>query len=193
MRTKSWPATGPMFPDMEMYASADGTTSNLLMSFAAALPAKILVMPEPERASLAEPDPASGLSISALWANYDHPTSSWRMLQQSFIEAWIPFAGDWPRSAMMRNGSIYSRLPLAYLTNVPALCWLPTPTATNGAMFSIQRPITTTGRYYSIKSNAGVRGGASLHDIAQNVWGGRLNPQYVEAMMGFPLNWSARA
>ena len=68
--------------------------------------------------------------------------------------------------------------------------WLPTPQAADGIFCEIQRPIYLKVGAYRILSNQGIDGGAVMKDIALNLWGGFLNPQYVEAMMGFPQNWT---
>jgi hypothetical protein len=41
----------------------------------------------------------------------------------------------------------------------------------------------------AIKKN-GKRYGASLPELALHLWGGRLNPEWAEWYMGFPLKWT---
>jgi hypothetical protein len=69
--------------------------------------------------------------------------------------------------------------------------YLPTPQKSDGTFRMIRRPLKLRGNAYRINSNQGVDGNAKLADIAWNVWGGPLNPTYAEAMMLWPLEWTA--
>jgi hypothetical protein len=60
----------------------------------------------------------------------------------------------------------------------------PTPTASES--IAVFRPVTWRGKSPRIVSNNGVDGQARIGDIL----GGLANPQWLEWLMGFPLNWS---
>jgi hypothetical protein len=69
--------------------------------------------------------------------------------------------------------------------------WLPTPQKSDGLFLGIKRPLALICGAYRIRSRrSNIDGNAKIADIAWNVWGGPLNPTYVEAMMGFPPGWT---
>lgn len=74
---------------------------------------------------------ACGQSTPVSFANYDHATSSWRTSQGCLMETWALYSETWPRSGLMRNGTV-SRLrpwvPRTFATEC-GLSLIPTPTA----------------------------------------------------------------
>lgn len=78
-----------------------------------------------------------------------------------------------PRWGSMRHGILYQRTHLVLPTNVNASgLRLPTPTAHNAK----------EGNYPAERTRNTLSLGA--------VFGGKVNPQYVEWMMGFPIGWT---
>lgn len=74
-------------------------------------------------------NPGSGGSMSESLASYDPATSSWRTCQRSLFGGLSEFSGTWPRSGVMRNGTVYPRPPSAPLTGeIGSSSWL-TPSA----------------------------------------------------------------
>lgn len=138
-----------------------------------------------------------GPRSSDWFAIYDRNSSSWRT-SQICLEALLidrehglaEFSGTWPNAGMMRNGKIFEQVQLDCHMNGNERGWLPTPQKSDGMFLLIKRPLYFIAGAYRIRSNQGIDGNAKIADISLNLWGGPLNPQYAEAMMGFPLNWT---
>ena len=147
----------------------------------------------------AERDLVSFTNLSGYVATYDHPTSSWKTVRSSSPEVSIPFCGKFPKWGTMRNGVVYQRprLGRGIEGNAGGAC------AKNRIMFPTP-------------STMGLRGGAHASDALwrmmrqtliteeeliamggnrpgkQNTQdGGKLNPDWVEWLMGWPIGWTA--
>jgi len=110
------------------------------------------------------------------WARYCPDTSSWKTRQLCFAGDLIEYSGTWPNSGTMQNGAFWALPTLERRTedNVYGSL-LPTPTATDWK-----------GSY-----KPGQRRG-QLTDPAMGVipTGGKLNPEFVEWLMGWPIGWT---
>ena len=120
----------------------------------------------------------SGPSISESFAWYDPDSSSWKTSQGSLLPEWAMFSETWPRSGMTVSGKAF-RLPLlAPLTYGGGSSSWPTPQA----------------RDY--KGPSGRAHNGMVDDLPSAVGeqipsiGGRLNPMWVEWLMGFPEGWT---
>ena len=155
--------------------------------------AKTSRLPAIKKAS-ARNGPASGQSYAELLAKYDLDSQLWKTsqtcLQESGDVGLAEYSETWPRSGMMQSGIAYRLPPLALRTSGTESGFLPTPQASDGLFYKIKRPMILRGNAYRITSNQGIDGNAKLADIAWNVWGGPLNPEYVEAVMMFPIKWT---
>lgn len=132
--------------------------------------------------------PVCGSNISGLFAWFDRDTYSWRTFQACLVTGWTPYSQTWPRAGMMRNGIVYRHRISAYHISGNESGYLPTPQASDGLFYMIKREVYLRGKNYRILSNQGIDGNAKMADVAWKMWGGPLNPQYVEAMMGYPIN-----
>lgn len=104
------------------------------------------------------------------YARWSQSKYSWKTPQCSLIEDSTEYCGIWPRWGSMRNGACYQRVNAAHLTNVSACgLWLPTPTAHNAK----------EGNYPAERTR-------NTPTLAA-VLGGKINPEYQEWMMGFPI------
>ena len=125
------------------------------------------------------------------------------------------FSGTWPASGMILNGKAYQRQRLVpHISGKGSSLW-PTPRAvmpdnlTSGRMNAKGRLVRESGQDFNINLADAVRiwptpkaseawvghrgpnaqGGAGLTEsVAPN--GGKLNPTWVEWLMGFPLGWT---
>jgi len=142
------------------------------MLSAAGFHASILATQDRKRES-AESAADCGKNTPELLASYDRNTQLWKTSQRCFIEGWEPFSETWPRSGMVANGIAYQLPTLAHLTNETEPGLLPTPTAHNS------------------------KEGAYPAEFTRNtptlaaVLGGKINPQFTEWMMGFPIDHTA--
>jgi hypothetical protein len=125
-----------------------------------------------------------GASTPELLASYDPATSSWRTSQLCLDGGLSEFSETWPRSGLMRSGTAYRLPPLVPLTNATGFSLWPTPVKSDG---QARRPSK----------------GWDGTDLPSVVWrrcGGdqnpekppaKLNPVWVEWLMGFDPEWTA--
>ncbi len=115
-------------------------------------------------------------------ARYDRDMSSWKTSQRCFIEVFQTYSETWPRSGMMRNGIAYRLPTLAPLIVETESGLWPTPTARDGK--GARKPETMQKSGRNPETN-------SLPDAIEfHGEPGRLNPTWVEWLMGFPLEWT---
>lgn len=131
-----------------------------------------------------ESDQDSGQSSPVLLAKLDPDTQSWKTCQISWLEMMDDgldeFSLTWPRSGSMRNGIAYQLQPLARPIEGTESGLLPTPAARDwkGAV----KPETMAKKGRNPSTN-------SLPDaIEHRGEDGRLNPQFVEWLMGYPID-----
>jgi hypothetical protein len=126
-----------------------------------------------------------GTPISESFAKFDPDSLSWRTSQLCLEGGLESYSEDWPRSGTMRNGTCYP-LPLsAQIMRESACSSLPTPTATDSKRWPVSQ-------YYAHKPMT-VGSADSLPQFVARSCGAdrcRLNPAYVEALMGFPEGWT---
>ena len=115
-----------------------------------------------------------GVKSPVLLASYNPDTRSWKTSQTSLVatadDGLDEFLETWPRSGMTRNGTAYQLPRLAPTTTEIGSGLWPTPTAHNAK----------EGAYPSEYN----RNTPTLSSQA----GGKLNPTWVEWLMGFPLD-----
>lgn len=181
-------------------------------SFVAGSPsfAKTSASPEKAPASTASA-PDSGEKWRESWARYDPATCSWKTRQLSLLGDSEPFSATWPRSGLMRHGECY---PLP--TSVPRICesesglWptsMPTPNARDYKGSPGAACMERGGRQSSLPAHVARWPTSMMQDNAQIVGqyknpksgttlereanqsgvSGRLNPEFVEWLMGWPI------
>jgi hypothetical protein len=156
----------------------------------------------------------SGRKWLGLLARYDRDSLSWRTPQCSLLEGSDEFSGTWPRWGSMRNGESWERQTLERRTSATESGLWPTPTATDFKSESMSADLVQRRQAASSK---GVRLTEHLHrkmlptPTAGNdhsggrldEWGGstnpfrgteighlRLNPCWVEQLMGWTTDWT---
>jgi hypothetical protein len=127
---------------------------------------------------------AYGLNSRDSLASFDPASQSWRTSQRCLDGEWQRFAETWPESGTTQNGQLFLRAAW-----VPHMCddecslW-PTPTASmDGRGFGI--PLHKAGRYK--------RSTARRVQEMVGEYGWRIHPNFTEALMGFPLEWTETA
>jgi len=177
-----------------MSEKLESTTSRQLTLFAAGSPVKMFLKQEPKKEYLPVLDPAFFFRRSELFGRFDRDGLLLRMFggfYRATLEGTLEqFSGNFPESGMMQNGKLHQLPSLVFPTSEKGFSYLPTPQVSDADYCTVQRQLYLRGTAYRIRSNQGVDGSAKMADIALNVWGGVLHPRYVEAMMGFPKNWS---
>ena len=160
--------------------------------------------PPPEKVqALLESDLDSGPKWRELSVKYDHATSSWKIPHYLSGEDSKSFSKILPRWGMMRDGVLWERITPALPTNATASGLWPTPN---------QRDWRDSGPNQGNRKSPNL--GTMVHRFAtpqardfrtgqQNRWenpertrnpndqiGGKLNPTWVEWLMGWPLGWT---
>ncbi len=153
-----------------------------------------------------------GMSIGDLLTSYDHDTQSWRTSELSLFGGLTEYSGRLPRSGMMRNGKIYEQKTWVRRTEGNGSGLLPTPVGAEGRnrrepdgrrgigleTLVRQWPTPTEHGLHNRKgagpdSGDGLSTAVKMTPTPRAVKGdatGQLNPQFVEWMMGYPLNYT---
>ena len=176
--------------------------------------AKTFPMPG-EVPALRENAAGCGTSSRGWLAKWDRVLLLWKTSQRCLLGDSMPFSGRWPRSGMMRNGIAFRLRPLVpSISETESSLW-PTARATDGSKGSRTlegaRKELARGKNidlgvavklwptpqardhfpahsaeYIAKKKAEGHGMSNLNDSV----GGKLNPTWVEWLMGFPLGWT---
>lgn len=139
-----------------------------------------------------------GLSFSESLARFDRDSSSWKTCQASLNSAEPPSLQTWPCSVIVSRGRLYALPMLEPLTIVEGGSVLPTPTAKanlESPSFqkwpSFQRMMYPTPTTQDSENNGGPSQMKPRTKPLNSVVGGRLNPEFVEWLMGWPIGWTA--
>lgn len=149
----------------------------------------------PARTS-ASPDRVTDSTVSAAgygekcggsFARFDRAASTWRTAQCSLLEDSDECSVTWPRWGSMRNGVCY-----------PQPTWVPGTCATeSGLKLSAEAmlwpTVTVHGNYNrkGLSSQSGDGLATMVRRFNGDARNGRLNPTWVEWLMGWPIGWSA--
>jgi hypothetical protein len=178
----------------------------VLMSYLEAFPVKTSPQQEKEQASK-----VSDLECGEKWhgwsAKFDPHTSTLRTAQCSLLEEEPELLQTLPRSGMTRSGMLWERQTLVLRTSETESGLWPTPTVCgnynrkglsktsgDGLATAVSKWPTPTARIWKGGGRKMIRDdGKSREDmldwlVEQN--GGRLNPTWVEWLMGWPLGWT---
>lgn len=151
----------------------------------------------------------SGNILPELLASCDQSSSVLKTFQPSIEGDLIPFCATLPRSGMMRNGIVYRLPPLVRFTAATGYLSWPTPTVADGFTDNLESTQIKQGSRHSLTLGKAVKmwptpiagdwkgqkrsdGSAQMLSgkIENSTAGGRLNPEWVEWLMGFPLGWT---
>ncbi len=144
------------------------------MSLQADSPAKTSQSQEIRQEYRTEHEAGYGQSAPVYLGSFDPDTPSLKTSQTFLMESGelglSEFSGTFPRSGMMRSGTVY-QLPnlVRTTTEIGSGLW-PTPTAHNAKEGAY--PSEYTRKTPTLSAQAG----------------GKLNPEWVEWLMGFPIN-----
>lgn len=143
---------------------------------------KTSVLPENVKV-LRESAPGCGVRCTELYGKLDLNTSSLKIRQLSLFPVSNKSYATFPKSGMMRNGSVYRAPTLEYNRVGSDYIVLPTPTKStaNGAC---------KNRYFGSPTYRG-----NIHEYIRD---GEQDSQYphpdlLESLMGFPTGWTERS
>ena len=123
-----------------------------------------------------------GLTHLTPFAWWDRDSHCWRTFQRCLTGEWARFSEAWPRAGMTRNGIAYRLPPSAPLKGATGHSYWPTPRASEWK---------GTGSLGSSSHEHRLKRGyldATVQDREQK--SGKLNPMWVEWLMGFPPGWT---
>jgi hypothetical protein len=149
------------------------------------------------------------------FVKYDLDSSLWKTHQCSLLGDLEPFSETWPRWGLMRNGECWEQQMLALHTSETESGLWPTPVALMGGMYYEDNwenrkspslatavliwptPRTKGGRRtwgtpkaQDSRHAMTDRGKYNLGEQVAGLHGGKLNPMWVEWLMGWPLGWT---
>lgn len=156
----------------------------LLTSFRAGFPVRTFPSPAQERDWTVK-DQGYGESSPVLLAKYDPDSHSLKTAQHSLFEDSTESCVTLPASGTMQNGRLWARTMSAAHTDEKEYGYWPTPKLQD-SRHAIRRHMKPGCTHW--KGNLG-EVVASIHyiDITN---GGRLNPNWVEWLMGWPIGWT---
>lgn len=105
-------------------------------------------------------------------AKWNPESSSWKTPQCSLLEGLDEFSGTWPRWGIMLDGELLERRMPGHLTIENESGFWPTPTCQGLNGGSAHRAMLDA---------------ESLHAAMR----GKTNPQFLEWLMGWPIDWTA--
>jgi hypothetical protein len=142
-----------------------------------------------------------------LFATFDLGTSSWKTSQACLLALMgilAPYSATWPRSGIMSNGRCYLRRTAARrISAAESGLKLPTPTATqygsnrsqsDGA--AVRPSLAQIAKTFPTPTAHNAKEGAYPSEYNRNEptlathAGGKLNPEWVEWLMGWPIGWT---
>jgi hypothetical protein len=183
--------------------------AELLTWFLAGFRAKTSALPDQAK-GLAESVQGFGSRCLGLFAKFDHDLCLWRTPQRSFLADLELYSETWPRWGLMLNGECWEQTTWEHVTNVTASGLLPTPTVhgnNNAPKQGTKRGtgLATAVRMFPTATATAHKGWSKNHnradtddridytierEAALNGQTGRLNPTWVEWLMGWPLGWT---
>jgi len=174
----------------------DAHGEGLLTWFREVSRAKTLAQPEQAQASKAS-NQDSGQRWRESFAKYDPTTHSLKTVQCSLLEDSTAYSVTLPRWGSMQSGELSERTTSAHLIGgTGSGSWLATPTATANQLFPsmMKHPGCRAWIPTPTAHNAKEDGYPSEHNrntptLAAQA-GGKLNPTWVEWLMGWPLGWT---
>ena len=118
------------------------------------------------------------------FAQYDPNTQSWKMSEDISVSDSKKFSKTFPTSGTMRNGKLYQQAPLVrHKKEKDSLSW-PTPRSCSAMSATINYKVASNPkRFPNLETVIGRR-------MKSQDPGGKMNPTWVEWLMGFPLEWT---
>lgn len=139
--------------------------------------------------------PAFGQRWLGSLAKYDHDSRSWRTPQLSLAGDLGVYSETWPRWGWMRDGECWERTTPELPTCATEFGLWPTPCATDNSDRKPSASMHETKRgTFKHKAANGVLSQVRLSQVVRHKSppsDGRLNPEWVEWLMGWPIGQTA--
>lgn len=214
MQTASSQNIGPTSSDMETSAPLTGQPLHQLMLFAEGSPASHI-----HSLVDAAPQPTSAISGPNLCERFAvlNRDGSWRRMFQDCYQVNLDGSSDeyletWPKAGISLNGTAYLQAPSMPLIDESESGLWPTPTAVSALSsagrqggVNLARAVMFPTPTFTMAKGSGLgamrrrTGKSRLRDRLDyftergRIECGRLNPTWVEWVMGYPLGWTVCA
>jgi hypothetical protein len=119
------------------------------------------------------------------FAKWDPATSSWKTRQCSLTEGWTAYSETWPAWGSMRDGECLERTTPALAMSEKESGFWPTPTKRDSRTLAGSQPPKRAPT-----SGLPLAWTVALAIPKEERSGGRLNPPWVEWLMGWPTHWT---
>ena len=161
--------------------------------------------PQEKAQGLMEREAECGEKWQGSFVKYDPDTSLWRTHQCSLLGDLEPFLETWPQWGLMRNGECWEQQTLAQTIRGTESGFWRTPQAADAKSAKVQKghQINLTHQVnWPTPRTAGMCGGTGSWELLNKNTtkeearqmgagnGGKLNPMWVEWLMGWPLGWT---
>ena len=206
---------GPMFRGGAIYVPAPGarargggvtTTYPDLMPWLGDFRARTSAQRARARVFEMARDLVCGTSSRGLLANYDPASCCWKTFQLSLPGMEISSLATLPQWGMMRDGALYERpMPVQPTGGNDGSAWPTIVVCGNnnraeyrtaggdGLQTAVRRwptPLSRDWQSGKVSPARLARPGRPLNERVMALEGGRLNPEWVETLMGFPPGWT---
>ena len=114
-----------------------------------------------------------------------HAEGTWRTSQLNMDQQWDEFSETWPRAGTMRNGVCCQQLNTERHISENEYGYWPTPRAS----FGMACRLTEYGATVAAERNGNLED-KILEYYPLEAVGKVINPQFVERMMGYPVDWT---
>jgi hypothetical protein len=115
-------------------------------------------------------------------ANYDPVTQSWKTYGDTSLWGEQPSLATLPKSGMTQSGALYRQPDWVPITAANGSLSWPTPRAAQAESRNHTVYLRSTGKPQNLENKLAV--------VDPSTIGGKLNPTWVEWLMGFPLGWT---
>jgi hypothetical protein len=172
----------------------------LLTLYLAGFHAKTSVQPEKAQ-ELTESEAECGEKWRGSFTKYDQDSRSWKTHQCSLVGDLEPFSETWPQWGLMRDGECWEQRTWEQTIKGTESGLWPTPVASDissrntkykqgGTSLSLAVKIYPTPTCHNSKEGAfPSEYNRKTPSLATHA-GGKLNPTWVEWLMGWPLEWT---
>jgi hypothetical protein len=158
--------------------------AELLTWFRAGFPVRTSALPDAATVSTANA-PASGWKWPASFAKCDPGASLWRTRQCSLVEDSPVFSQTWPAWGSLRDGECLEHTTPALAMSEKGCGFWPTPTKRDSRTLAGSQPPKRAPT-----SGLPLAWTIALTLTPEQRSGGRLNPTWVEWLMGWPRGWT---
>lgn len=187
----------------------------LLTWFLGASRARIFRQPTQKPRDLTATDQALFGTCSEFVARFDPALFLWKTPQTLLLGGYQTYSDDWPRWGTIRAGALYRRPIPEHLTGETASGLWPTPVTQDSNKPDMRRqnrgfgltlsdlveagrvptPTASMHKGWAVKHSRAMKNDrldySAEREAYQNGTTGRLNPRWVEWLMGWPIGWAS--